>query len=118
MKEGVTPSDKNFVTKTMMSCGIFTAGRPGGRLCFVRLSSQIFCLEDLVWEAAAEIHKHQHASKEWFSAPEKPLTNFVQTSLNPENPYNNLPTPISPYKTVLGPHRETPYRSFKTAFSV
>jgi len=25
VKEGVTPSDKNFVTKTMMSCGIFTA---------------------------------------------------------------------------------------------
>ena len=26
VKEGVSPSDKNFVTKTMMSCGIFTAG--------------------------------------------------------------------------------------------
>eukprot|EP00439_Symbiodinium_sp_Y106_P014766 s260_g2.t1 len=25
VKEGVTPSDKNFVTKTMMSCGVFTA---------------------------------------------------------------------------------------------
>eukprot|EP00439_Symbiodinium_sp_Y106_P058206 s2288_g8.t1 len=25
VKEGVSPSDKNFVTKTMMSCGVFTA---------------------------------------------------------------------------------------------
>ena len=26
VKEGVSPSDMNFVTKTMMSCGPFTAG--------------------------------------------------------------------------------------------
>ena len=24
VKEGVSPSDKNFVTKTMMTCGAFT----------------------------------------------------------------------------------------------